>query len=345
MRTSSPPGFIRQHVARHKLLLSGIVGLSWFNSIVSFLLPLSIGEFFTVFFHTGSSKGRLLHWMGVEASTVSQFFLLFLGLLALKTLLTFLETYATFLQGELLVRHVREHIFAAQLKWDPVWFKGRAYGKYLLRYSNDLKSVQHGMTSGYLEAIKSGLFLLTGLLVMARINSLVTGLFAALLFAGFFLVYRFAGWQSGYITESRSARSSLLAFVAHQFSRFSQVKQQDEDAAILANFHEKSGTLFRSNLKFSFTESLLLALVPLLLFGIIAVVLWRMEYLQGSMTASEGLMLIMMLLMMEGGIRRLLKAPTYMNKGKISLLKIRKLLQEPTMLSKTRAVPAATMQD
>ncbi|HJW31202.1 MAG TPA: hypothetical protein VJ508_18370, partial [Saprospiraceae bacterium] len=45
----------------------------------------------------------------------------------------------------------------------------------------------------------------------------------------------------------------------------------------------------------------------------------------------DSLMIILMLLMMEGGIRRLLKVPTYINKGKISLQKISKLLHEPRM--------------
>lgn len=330
----SGDGFIQAHLIRHRYLLLGIIVLGWINSIVSFLLPLSIGEFFTVFFHTGSSKGKLLNWLGIEVTTAGQFFLLFSLLLGIKAILTFFENYGTFFQGELLVRNIRDKVFASQMNWNPVWLQGRSYGKYLLRYSNDMKSIQLYMTKGYLEAIKSGLFLLTGLLLMVQIQAIVTLLFFILLFIGFLVVFRAARYQSRSISESRSARSSLLAHVAHSFSRFTRIKDHREEPEAIDTFREKSGTLFGANMKYNLTESLMLALVPLLIFGIIGLLLWQMEFLADTITASEGLMMVLMILMMEGGVRRLLKVPSYINKGRISLQKINKLLNEPPLSSR-----------
>ncbi|HJW31671.1 MAG TPA: hypothetical protein VJ508_20760, partial [Saprospiraceae bacterium] len=106
-------GFIPDHIIRQKYVLTGLLLVGWLNSVISFLLPVSIGEFFTIFFHTSSSKGKLLNWLGIELSSVNQFFIFFLTLLAAKALLTFLENYGTFLQGEKLARSIREVVFTS----------------------------------------------------------------------------------------------------------------------------------------------------------------------------------------------------------------------------------------
>lgn len=81
---------------------------------------------------------------------------------------------------------------------------------------------------------------------------------------------------------------------------------------------------------------MMLAIVPVMIFAITGIVLWSIVFLRGTITASEGLMFVLILLMMEGGMRRLLKVPTYINKGKISLYKIDKLILEPGPLPKSQ---------
>ena len=62
------------HVRKYRLAFWGVIFIGLLNGLVSFLLPVSIGEFFTIFFKTGSSKGKMLDWLGIELSTVNQFF-------------------------------------------------------------------------------------------------------------------------------------------------------------------------------------------------------------------------------------------------------------------------------
>lgn len=316
------------HVRKYRLAFWGVIFIGLLNGLVSFLLPVSIGEFFTIFFKTGSSKGKMLDWLGIELSTVNQFFLLFGLLLFLKAILSYIEYYGTFRQGELFVKSLREGVFSAQLRWSAASMD-QSYGKYLLRYSNDLKSVQLYLTNGYMEGIKSSLFLITGLMVLMNIQWQITLLLFVLLISVILLIYLLARWQTVFIMNSRSARSSLLAYVARKFARFRKLKERREEHEVMESFNEKSGNLFHANMKYNVSESLLLAVVPVLIFGVIGVLLWRMVFLQGSISASDGLMMVLILLMMESRIRRLLKVPTYLNKGKISLRKIHKLYDEP----------------
>lgn len=164
---------------------------------------------------------------------------------------------------------------------------------------------------------------------MMNIQMQITLLLFGLLLMVVVIVYLLARWQTSYIASSRSARSSLLAYVARQFARFRRVKERQVENEVISNFHERSDTLFWANMKYNVSESVLLAVVPVLIFGIIGVLLWRMIFLKGSISASDGLMMVFILLMMEGRIRRILKVPSYLNKGKISLQKIHKLYNEP----------------
>ncbi|MBK9982008.1 MAG: ABC transporter ATP-binding protein [Saprospiraceae bacterium] len=317
------------HIRRYRFTFWLVIFTGLLNNIVSFLLPVSIGEFFTIFFHTGSTKGKLLSWMGIDLTTVTQFFLFFCVLIILKAIFTFAENYGTFRQGELFVKQIREAVFSTQMWWSAASSLDRSYGKYLLRYSNDLKSVQNYLTKGYIDGIRSSLFLITGLLVMLKINWELTLLLSFLLILVVVLVYRLAQWQTRFIVDSRSTRSSLLAYVARRFSGFLKLKARQGEQDAIDSFYEKSGILFQANMKYNISESVLISIVPVLIFTIIGTLLWRMIFLPGSITASEGLMLVLILLMMEGGIRRVLKVPTYLNKGKISLQKISKLYDEP----------------
>ena len=74
-------------------------------------------------------------------------------------------------------------------------------------------------------------------------------------------------------------------------------------------------------------ESLMQSSSHFLVFAMIAILLWQMTLSYSHISASDGLMMILMILMMQGALRRLLKAPGYINKGKISLQKINKILQ------------------
>ncbi len=317
------------HFLKFRLEFCFVIFIGFLNNIISFLLPISIGVFFSIYFNTGSTKESLLQWIGVELNSISQFFFFFSTLLILKGILAFVENFMTFKQGELFVKHIREGVFSSQIHWSDLSFPHQSYGKYLLRYSNDLKSVQNYLTRGYMEGIKSSLFIVTGFFILFLINVPMTLLLLGLLMVGVFLIFLLARWQTNYIVRSRSARSSLLAYVARQFARFRKVKDNQDEARVLTNFNRRSDNLYDANMQYNVSESFILMLVPFLIFGMIGTLLLRMYQLPGTISASEGLMMVLILLMLEGGIRRLLKVPTYLNKGRISLQKIDKLNQEP----------------
>jgi ABC-type multidrug transport system fused ATPase/permease subunit len=313
----------KQFPALALLLLLGFI-----NSCVSFLLPVSIGEFFSIQYHTGSSKGKLLSWIGIHLQTLQGFFVIFMLLLLLKVVLNFLVSFGSYKHGELFVKNIREKLFATQISWPPELLSKNLYGKYLLRYSNDMKTIQNYFTKGILDGIKNVLFLLTGLFMLSRINLILTLILVCLLLVILVISWFIAGLQKPAISTSRTHRSSLLAFVTKTFSRFNKLKQDQAESDTIKDFNTRSENLYHSNMSSNKIESLLQSSNYFLVFAIIGILLWQMTMPYSHISASDGLMMMLMILMMQGALQKLLKVPGYINKGRISLQKINKILQE-----------------
>ena len=81
-------------------------------------------------------------------------------------------------------------------------------------------------------------------------------------------------------------------------------------------------------MRFNKIESLLQSSSYFLVFAMIGILLWQMTLPYSRISASDGLMMILMILMMQGALKKILKVPGYLNKGKISLQKIDKVLQQ-----------------
>ncbi len=320
--------FVSEHIRRYPFPVGAILFAGFVNSCVSFLLPVSIGEFFTIHFHTGSSKGKLLSWMGIHIHTMQSFYFLFITLLLLKAVLSFVESFGSYRQGELFVKPIREKLFSVQMSWTPELLSKNLYGKYLLRYSNDMKAVQHYFTKGIMEGIKNLLFLLTGLFMLSRINLTLTVILFSILLAILTITYFISRLQRPSISSSRSHRSSLLAFVTKSFSRFEKLKQNQVETDTIENFNTRSDNLYQANMRLNKIESLLQSSSYFLVFTMIGILLWQMTLSYSRVSASDGLMMILMILMMQGALKKILKVPGYINKGKISLQKINKVLQQ-----------------
>lgn len=321
--------FVAAHIRKYPFAFAGILTVGFINSCVSFLLPVSIGEFFTLQFHTGSSKGKLLSWLGIHLNSLYEFYLLFAVLLVMRAVLGFIESLGGYRLGELFAKGIRENIFASQVTWHPSLMSKNSYGKYLLRYSNDMKAIQNYFSRGIMDGIKNLLFILTGLFLLSKIHLTLTLILVAFLLVTTMLIYFIAKYQRPLIKTARTRRSSLLAFVAKVFSGFERVKLREGEKEAVDGFNERSATLYDANMGSNRLESLLQNIAPFMIYLMIGILLWQMTFSYARIAAGDGLMMILMILMMQNALRRLLKVPGYLNKGDISLQKVSKLLQEP----------------
>lgn len=318
--------FAAKHIKKYPLAFAGNLLMGVINSGVSFLLPVSIGEFFTFYFHTGGSKGKLLAWLGIHVETLQGFYWLFLGLLVVKIVAGYMETLSSYRLGELFVKDIRERVFASQMDWPPALLSKNQYGKYLLRYSNDMKAIQHYFSKGILEGLKSFLFLILGIFLLSKIHYTLTVILVSFLLIISSIIFLIAKYQKPFVKTARSHRSSLLAYVAKAFSGFEKVKLRNKEAEMIDNFNTRSSNLYHANMRSNKLESLLQHIAPFMIFFVIGILLWQMTFPYGRISSGDGLMMILMILMMQGALKRILKVPAYLNKGNISLQKVGKLL-------------------
>jgi ABC-type multidrug transport system fused ATPase/permease subunit len=316
-----------RHISKHPGLFAGVLSAGFINSCATFLLPVSIGEFFVLQFHSGNTKGKLLAWAGLEASNLSEFATLFAGLLLVKMFSGYLASMGAFRLGETFVQTIREEVFAAQMRWEAAALSNGAYSKYLLRYSNDMKALQNYFSKGILEAARSLLFIATGMLLTAQLHAPLTLALTGLLAASAVAVYGLAWWQKPLIAKSRSRRNTLLAFVTKSFADFPALKRRAAEADTVSRFNRRSTNLYRANMRSNRFDALQQHIIPLLIFSMIGALLWQMALPGTRISAGDGWMMILMILMMQGAFRRMLKVPGFLNKGKLSLQKVREVME------------------
>lgn len=323
--------FVLEHIRKHSFTFAGVLAVGLLNNCVSFLLPVSIGEFFVIQFNESVTKGKLLAWLGIHLNSLYEFYIFFIVLLILRILFGFIESIGNYRLAELFVKDLREKAFYAQIFWPSALFSKNLYGKYLLRYSNDMKAIQNYFLNGIIASIKNLLFIFTGLFLLSMIHLNLTLVLGAILLLGSIIIYVIARYQRPFIKKARSCRSSLLAFVAKTFSNFKEIKQHGREKEFLRNFNGRSEDLYHANTRSNKVESLLQNIVPFMIFLMIGIFLWQMTFFYGRISTVDGLMMILIILMMQGAFRRLLKVPGYLNKGNISMQKIDKLLQDPAV--------------
>ena len=318
--------FLRRHLLGQKLAVSVVLSTGILHSAVSFLLTLMFGEFFILQFKTGSSKGKLLEWLGIHVNTLNQYFGLLIILLVIKLVTQYLEKYLALLQGEQFVKDIREELFISQVRGPDEVFASRNYGNYLLRYSNDLKAVQQYLTKGILAAVRDTLFVLMGLACFFILNKTIGILVAFYLIAASIAMIVLAHRQQPVIRESRNKRSNLLAYVTRSFQRLSSIKIKGQEEKVMGRFLDRSNKLFTANIKNARWESTVESIVPFLHFGMITMLLGLIARGVISVHVSDGLTCILLLLLLQSTIKRLFKVPAALKKGSISLDKISSLI-------------------
>lgn len=309
---------------RSMLLLYALIGL--IQSCAIFLLPVSIGEFFTIFFNSDSSKGRLLQMLGIHIETLSSFLYLFLLLLLTRAIFEFLEKWFSYRQGELYVQFIRERLFAAQINWSPERFQQKHFGKYLLRYSSDMRSLQQFLTKGIMGCLKDVSFLIVGFGLLWIIHRTLTIYLLLLTVTILLFTYLLSSFQKKLIRSSRDKRSILLAHTARSFERHTSIKASSREEKTIARFNAFSRELLYNNMKNNRFDSLLHAMLPMLQYMMIGILLWLMTFANNTIPLNDALVYILIILLMLVPMKRVLKVPAIINKGKLSLVKINEAL-------------------
>lgn len=299
-----------------------LILLGWLGSLVTFLIPLSLGAFFDVRYQSLTNRGKLLKMFGLHLETLPAFFTFFFLVVFLKMVINFIERKSVAAAAEKYIHNLNYKLFQTQMNWPREIFNGKPYGNYLLRYSSDMLNIRNLIVRGLHGSIKDALFLITGLLILFLLNQYLTLLIIGMIFVLIPLVYWLDKRQHPYMEERENRKSLFLSYVAQSFSRFNQIKEKSEEEETVQKFKKKLKKLFKAKQSFDLLESIRMAIIPGIGYLMVGVILWQAS-LQNTAIVSAGELLVYVLILLSllGALRRLMKASSVWQKGLHSLNK------------------------
>lgn len=324
---------IRTFLIRYKLTVAVILTAGFLNSALMVMISVSLGKYYEIAFQHRSHKGKLLDYITDSfRQGIGHFVGMFISLLVLRMLVLFVQRYLTGILGERFSQDIRENLFTHQLSLSLEHHRRKHSGKYLLRYSGDLVSVQHFVTKGILDFACDCLFLFSALTVLYLIEPR-----AALLFI---FLASMLGLATGLFNQTfktitqhkRDVMSSNLAFIATRLSSFITTKAYNKEPVEVKKFVKRSQKQFEAGQKYQLLESILFAFLPFALYAILTMVLFYVYHIhrEDSGIASNLVAFVVVLLTILPVIKRMLRVNLIWQVGSVSFKKLLEMLAIPS---------------
>lgn len=261
--------FIKKN--KKPIIASFIFG--FLSIIATLLVPLFIGEYYQVAFHKHSTRGKMFNHLFGSIKGIEQFFIYFLLLLLSKFIFDYLVKYFTGLSGELFSKSIRERLFYNQLNVKYEIHESKETGLYLLRYSGDLGAIQHYLTKGIISFVNDCFFMIFAIVILCLLNFKLTLIIIASYPIIFFTVLFLNKKLKNISRKRRNTRSKNLAFVSSRLNTLLTIKAFNREKIESDKYVKGSTQLFYHGKDYYKLYSLISALLPFLLYGMLAIIL------------------------------------------------------------------------
>ncbi|RMG24335.1 MAG: ABC transporter ATP-binding protein, partial [Bacteroidetes bacterium] len=141
-------GLIIRLYSQYRQLAVATLLVSFFAGMATLLIPITIGKYYDFLFGMHSFRARLLTLLPFDLSDIHLFMAFFLSLIGARAVLTYGERYLINLLGEKFVYSLRILLFESQMRIPIRDYEDRGSGRYLLRFSGDLKSLKQYFCQG-----------------------------------------------------------------------------------------------------------------------------------------------------------------------------------------------------
>ncbi len=322
--------FVQQHPVA--IAIAGLAGLV--SSLLTILIPVSFGKYYELVFEMRAVRAQFLkHLPFFDVATPQAYLRLLLGLIVLKAIFHFVERFSIARLGELFVHDIRDTLYARQLELHTNIYDEKGIGRYLLRYSGDLKSIRNYFTKGTLRFAVDIVLLTLTLVALFFINTGIGWIVCALWLVTTGLVYVLNIPLHKASLQKRNKTSGLLGFINGRFKAMETIKAFNRFEPEMKRFRKRTVRLLGLGIDYQRIYSLIFILVPTLLYLMIAAVLWYVlwQKQQGRGELEEGVLLsvILLLITVLPVFRRILRTPVTWELGNISFQKLLIVLNLP----------------
>lgn len=320
--------------SRHQVRIGYVFIAGLCASLIAILIPLVMGRYFAFQFGYASTRARVLAWLPDAWFDHDGYFLAAIGLLVLFWFaFRYVERYQTSLLGEWMVQGLREKLFHRQLHADPQAFGSKSAGKYLLRYSGDLKAVQNFFNLGILAFARDLLVLVpASALLFWMLPEIV--LPALICTVGILLPLMLLNRKLYQVSlKRRDQRSGLLAFVSERLYSFGTIQALNRATPEYKKFQKRSRKLTAAGAAYFRVEALIRILIRGLVYlapGLLFLWLQFSANAGGYVVDPELFSLsVLLLLAMAPVFRRMGRVTVHWELGKLSMRKLLKVMNQP----------------
>lgn len=172
---------------------------------------------------------------------------------------------------ETFLHWLRQKLFSHQLRMDVRQYEERGVGRYLLRFSGDLSSVQQFLSKGILQFSADVLLVVMGLGLLFWLDVWLGGLVlvTALLLGGFvFILNKIIGKIE---TQRRDQKSALLSFINLRLLNIASLKAFNKETPERNRFDRRAEKIQKLGFSYYRWAALLEALVPFAIYALLAV--------------------------------------------------------------------------
>lgn len=300
--------------------------VSIIGSLVTILIPLSLGKYYALVFESKGGRQDLFQIIPDESlDSVPQFLFAFGILLMLKLGFGYYQRYLIASVVERMVNQIRLDLFDYQLGVNMTVYDEKGIGKYLLRYSGDLKSIQNYISKGIIGfTVDLGMLIIALVfLVYIHLQMAVIAICSVPLIA---IPIILLNKRINFISEQRrNRRSNLLSFVNKRLMSITTVKAFNRHHPEHLKFRKRSELLLREGLKYHQLTSMVYILIPVLLYAMLGLIMYLTYRLKNSgidLDQAGALAAFFLILSMLPVLRRILKVTVIWKLGKISLRKL-----------------------
>ncbi len=257
------------------------------------------------------------------------FFIFYATVLITKGIAEWMFYFFTKVSADRLSLSLRDKLFTNLLFAQPEAFSKKAPGKYLLRFSGDLQTIQNFLSRGIILFLKDISFLLIGcwfLLKTDYLLALVVFLYIPLLPL---INYFFSKALKKLILTRRNQKSDLLSFVSERFFNMVPLKAFRKENIEKKRFKKKSANLYTTYVQYHRRYAYVQSLTSILLYALPAVLLFLVAIQEIQISKGHLMAFILLIFMQLSALKRIGKIQTIWQAGITSLNKITQLLQYP----------------
>jgi ABC-type multidrug transport system fused ATPase/permease subunit len=269
--------FVRQHPIRVLLTF----GVSLAAQGVAVFLPIYIARSYDLLFGIQSQRARFLTFIPEDwLATFQGYFSLFLVVVFVRGLLDYGERYGIAILGELHLAFLRKKLFAHQLQTEMAIYDDKGTGKYLLRYSGDLTSIQAFINKGMIRFVSDLTLILLSLFVFFSLGGPIGWTVLGAIFVLTGITYLLDCKLYVASIKRRNAKSGLLKFVSARLQGLWTIKTFNRFVPEMGRFEKRVDKLLKLGKSYQQIVGVVGAIIPVGLYILIGMVMWVTHHLK-----------------------------------------------------------------